>query len=121
MAVSSSREEYINIIQQLKDSTPPIASGSRRNKYQVAHDDLIKKLDKRLSEVDEELARVEKQQKKIRDKEAALARAMELVETRQTRTRNQARQVDYTAMASGGDTDDVSLVIPSHLNLVANI
>ncbi|KAG1754863.1 uncharacterized protein EDB91DRAFT_1325875 [Suillus paluster] len=86
--VSSTREEYLAVIEKLKASSP---QGDRKNKLEQAHTALVKALESRIDIVDAELARVQRARKKIEQRQILLAQA----EIRQTRTRRQTRRPDY--------------------------
>jgi hypothetical protein len=52
-AVSSTREEYLAVIEKLKASSP---QGDRKNKLEQAHTALVKALESRIDVVDADLA-----------------------------------------------------------------
>ncbi|KAJ3567991.1 hypothetical protein NP233_g6002 [Leucocoprinus birnbaumii] len=89
-AVSSTREEYLAVIQHLK-STLPEPKGKKKLKSEQGHADLIKDLEDRLEAIDQGLARVAKVRKKIEQNRILMAQA----ELRSTRTRRQAQKPDY--------------------------
>ncbi|PPQ71464.1 hypothetical protein CVT26_011243 [Gymnopilus dilepis] len=107
--VSSTKEEYLATIENLKANTPPEPKKSKkRSKLELAHISLIEALEARIEAIDVELARVQRVRKKIEQKRLLLAQA----EVRQTRTRRQTRKPDYVysndfdTEASGKAWDD---------------
>ena len=55
--ISSSREEYVGLIERLKQIAPAEAkSGERRSKVEIQHLALVKALDERLPAIDAEIA-----------------------------------------------------------------
>ncbi|KAF8216032.1 hypothetical protein K438DRAFT_1704971 [Mycena galopus ATCC 62051] len=93
--VSSTREEYLGVIEELKASAPPeLKKGEKRPKMEQSHLTLIETLEGRIETIDTELLRVEKARKRLEQKQAALARAAQ-AEIRETRTRRQTRKPDY--------------------------
>ncbi|KAG2062300.1 hypothetical protein BDR06DRAFT_946442 [Suillus hirtellus] len=98
-AVSSTRAEYISVIEKLKASSP---QGDRKNKLEQAHTALVKALESRIDLVDAELARVQKARKKIEQRQILMAQA----EIRQTRTRRQTRRPDYVYHDADSGEDD---------------
>ncbi|KAG8928350.1 hypothetical protein FRC02_007042 [Tulasnella sp. 418] len=104
-SVSSSRPEYLSVIEKLKEARPKMEGKKKPTKLEAGHETLIKSLEERLPRVDDELNRVERVLKRIKDKELAAARAAELVQLRETRTRAK-RRVDYAAMENDGGSDD---------------
>ncbi|KAG1841719.1 hypothetical protein C8R48DRAFT_54313 [Suillus tomentosus] len=99
-AVSSTRAEYISVIEKLKASSP---QGDRKNKLEQAHTALVKALESRIDLVDADLARVQKARKKIEQRQILMAQA----EIRQTRTRRQTRRPDYVYHDADSGEDDV--------------
>ncbi|OJA19543.1 hypothetical protein AZE42_01461 [Rhizopogon vesiculosus] len=85
--VSSTREEYLTVIEKLKSSSPQGGKG----KLEQVHTALVKALENRIEMVDAELARVQRIRKKIEQRQILMAQA----EIRQTRTRRQTRRPDY--------------------------
>lgn len=55
-AVSSTREEYLAVIDNLKSTAPEIKKGQKRTKTDAAHLDLIQSLQDRIEQIDHELA-----------------------------------------------------------------
>ncbi|KAG2756416.1 hypothetical protein P692DRAFT_20852863 [Suillus brevipes Sb2] len=98
-AVSSTREEYLAVIEKLKASSP---QGDRKNKLEQAHTALVKALESRLDIVDADLARVQRARKKIEQRQILMAQA----EIRQTRTRRQTRRPDYVYHDAESGEDD---------------
>ncbi|KAG1828108.1 hypothetical protein EV424DRAFT_1387217 [Suillus variegatus] len=98
--VSSTRAEYISVIEKLKASSP---QGDRKNKLEQAHTALVKALESRIDLVDADLARVQKARKKIEQRQILMAQA----EIRQTRTRRQTRRPDYVYHDADSGEDDV--------------
>ncbi|THH13589.1 hypothetical protein EW146_g6651 [Bondarzewia mesenterica] len=102
-AVSTTREEYVNLVEELKSASPDEAKeGERRTKMELAHIALLKFLEGRLESIDHEIARVQKARKKIEQRNLLLAQA----EIRQTRTRRQTRRPDYVYYGAEDDEDD---------------
>lgn len=99
--VSSTREEYLAVIDNLKASTP---QGAKKNKIEQAHVALIQALESRIGIVEAELARVQRVRRKIEQRQVLMAQA----EIRETRTRRQTRRPDYVYndMESGEDDAD---------------
>ncbi|KAG1795775.1 uncharacterized protein HD556DRAFT_1364090 [Suillus plorans] len=98
-AVSSTRAEYISVIEKLKASSP---QGDRKNKLEQAHTALVKALESRIDLVDADLARVQRARKKIEQRQILMAQA----EIRQTRTRRQTRRPDYVYHDADSGEDD---------------
>jgi hypothetical protein len=98
-AVSSTREEYLAVIEKLKASSP---QGDRKNKLEQAHTALVKALESRIDVVDADLARVQRARKKIEQRQILMAQA----EIRQTRTRRQTRRPDYVYHDAESGEDD---------------
>ncbi|KAJ7925964.1 hypothetical protein B0H13DRAFT_1974060 [Mycena leptocephala] len=106
--ISSTREEYLAVIEELKASAPPeLKKGEKRSKLEQSHITLIGTLEGRVEAIDAELTRVEKARKKLEQRQAlrqaALARAAQ-GEIRETRTRRQTRKPDY--VYTNTDFDD---------------
>jgi rRNA pseudouridine-1189 N-methylase Emg1 (Nep1/Mra1 family) len=54
--VASTKEDYLKIIEDLKENAPPpVKDGERRQKSDIAHVNLIKLLESRIEEVDAEI------------------------------------------------------------------
>ncbi|KAG2156646.1 uncharacterized protein EDB93DRAFT_1127686 [Suillus bovinus] len=98
-AVSSTREEYLSVIEKLKASSP---QGDRKNKLEQAHAALVKALESRIDIVEADLARVQRARKKIEQRQILMAQA----EIRQTRTRRQTRRPDYVYHDAESGEDD---------------
>jgi len=100
--VSSTKEEYLSIIQDLKASAPgELKKGGKRTRLEQAHIALIAALEGRMEAIDAELARVQKVKRKIEQRQLLLAQA----ELRETRTRRQTRKPDYV-YNNDFDSDD---------------
>ncbi|ESK98201.1 hypothetical protein Moror_318 [Moniliophthora roreri MCA 2997] len=96
--ISSTREEYVAAIEQLKSNAPEEpktkdtkSKSKKRPKTEIAHLQLIKGLEERLEDIDKELARVQKVRKKIEQRQQDLI----LAECRQLRSRRQTRRPAY--------------------------
>ncbi|KAF8807826.1 hypothetical protein BYT27DRAFT_7189920 [Phlegmacium glaucopus] len=101
--ISSTREEYIATIDNLKASAPPEPKkGQKRTKLEQSHLALIAALEKRIEAIDAELNRVHRVQKKIEQRRMLLAQA----EVRQTRTRRQTQKPDYVYNDEADSEDD---------------
>ncbi|KJA25892.1 hypothetical protein HYPSUDRAFT_64615 [Hypholoma sublateritium FD-334 SS-4] len=101
--VSSTREEYLSTIADLKESAPaPPKKGQKRTKLETGHINLIKALEDRIEAVDAELARVAKARRKMENKRLLLAQA----EIRQTRTRRKTQKPDYVYNNEMDSEDD---------------
>ncbi|KAJ8597625.1 hypothetical protein M405DRAFT_803668 [Rhizopogon salebrosus TDB-379] len=96
--VSSTREEYLGVVEKLKSSSP----GDRKGKLEQVHTALVKALESRIEIVDAELARVQRIRKKIEQRQILIAQA----EIRQTRTRRQTRRPDYVYHDAESGEDD---------------
>ncbi|KAG9051303.1 hypothetical protein FS837_009570 [Tulasnella sp. UAMH 9824] len=104
-AISTTREEYVAVIQALKDTAPPVRQGKRRAKLEAGHDELVKKLEEQLPLIDAELKRLEVLEQKFRAarekalEEQAKQRAKEIQEAqsgaRESRTRTKATKPEY--------------------------
>ncbi|KAI0275019.1 hypothetical protein BC834DRAFT_1037602 [Gloeopeniophorella convolvens] len=84
---SSTREEYVTLIEKLKATAP----AKPKLKAEFAHQNLISVLEGRLEAIDKEIARIQKARKKVQQRNILLAQA----EIRQTRTRRQTHRPDY--------------------------
>ncbi|KAJ7070860.1 hypothetical protein C8F01DRAFT_1108110 [Mycena amicta] len=102
--VSTTREEYMAVIEELKANAPQPKKGEKRLKVDLFHFSLIASLEGRIEAIDVESARVEKTKKKLEQKQAALARAAEAELLRETRTRRQTRKPNY--VYSGYEEED---------------
>ncbi|PPQ67172.1 hypothetical protein CVT25_005773 [Psilocybe cyanescens] len=90
--ISSTRDEYISIIEGLKTDGPPEPKkGRKRTKLELAHFALIAALEARIEAIDVELARVQRVRKKIENRRNLMVQA----EVRQTRTRRRTIKPDY--------------------------
>ncbi|KAF8899001.1 hypothetical protein BD779DRAFT_1607614 [Infundibulicybe gibba] len=90
--ISSTREEYMSTIEELKRSAPaPLKRGEKRTKLEASHLTLVTSLESRLENIDAELTRVAKVRKKLEQRQLLLAQA----EVRETRTRRQTQKPDY--------------------------
>ncbi|KAJ6520003.1 hypothetical protein C8R45DRAFT_953541 [Mycena sanguinolenta] len=108
--ISSTREEYLTVIDELKGSAPPeLKKGEKRTKMEQSHLTLIQTLEGRIEAIDVELVRVEKARKRLEhrqaQRQAALARAAQ-AEIRETRTRRQTRKPDYVYSNTFDDEED---------------
>ncbi|KAG8958931.1 hypothetical protein FRC00_002134 [Tulasnella sp. 408] len=84
---------------------PPVRQGKRRSKLEAGHDELVKKLEEQLPQIDAELKRLEVLEEKFRAarekalEEQAKQRAKEIQEaqsgTRESRTRTKATKPEY--------------------------
>ncbi|KAF5323365.1 hypothetical protein D9611_005668 [Ephemerocybe angulata] len=101
--VSSTREEYIALIDLLKQNGPPEPpkKNHKRTKLEQSHVSLIESLEGRVEAIDAELARVARVRKKIEQRHALMAQA----EIRQTRTRRRTQKPDYV-YSNGYDSED---------------
>ncbi|GLB35905.1 hypothetical protein LshimejAT787_0301930 [Lyophyllum shimeji] len=93
--VSSTKEEYLALIEQLKASAAPEPKkGQKRTRLEQAHLSLIAALESRIEAIDAELERVARVRKRIEQREhrkLLLAQA----EVRETRTRRRTQKPDY--------------------------
>lgn len=102
-AVSSTREEYVALVDELKERSPgKVKDESKRSKMEHAHIALVKALEGRLELIDNEIARIQKARKKIEQRNLLLAQA----EIRQTRTRRQTKRPDYVYYGGGDEDED---------------
>ncbi|KAJ3542825.1 hypothetical protein NMY22_g3360 [Coprinellus aureogranulatus] len=91
-SVSSTKDEYMALIETLKDEAPPEPKKKqKRPKHEQAHIDLIAVLESRIEAIDTELARVARARKKIQQRQALYIQA----ELRETRTRRRTQKPDY--------------------------
>ncbi|KIJ66279.1 hypothetical protein HYDPIDRAFT_87027 [Hydnomerulius pinastri MD-312] len=109
---SSTREEYLAIIENLKATAP---KSNKKNKIEQAHVALIQALESRVEIIDTELARVQRVRRKIEQKQILMAQA----EIRETRTRRQTRRPDY--VYNDVESGEASHLPQDHINLVANL
>ncbi|KAF8078881.1 hypothetical protein FPV67DRAFT_1466742 [Lyophyllum atratum] len=107
--VSSTKEEYLHLIEELKASAPPdLKKGQKRTRLEHAHLCLIAALENRIEAIDAEIVRVAKVRKRIEQREH---RKLLLAQTeiRETRTRRQTQKPDYVygnAYDSEDDADE---------------
>ncbi|KAH7930423.1 hypothetical protein BV22DRAFT_1191253 [Leucogyrophana mollusca] len=99
--VSSTREEYMATIDNLKAIAPP-PEQKKLSKLEVAHQALVRALEARVEIIDAEIARVQKVRRKIEQRQILMAQ----VEIRETRTRRQTRRPDYVYNDVDSDQDD---------------
>ncbi|KAF7303177.1 hypothetical protein MKEN_01281400 [Mycena kentingensis (nom. inval.)] len=106
--VSTTREEYLAVIDSLKETAPPqeLKKGEKRTKLENFHLQLIPALENRIEAIDAELLRVEKARKKLEQKQAALARAAQAEILRETRTRRQTRKPNYVYSGYDEEQDE---------------
>ncbi|VDB86586.1 unnamed protein product [Peniophora sp. CBMAI 1063] len=106
-AVSSTRAEYVALLERLRAATPPEDDGKKKKGKAIAearrtgHVELVNGLGQRLEVIDKEIARIDKLRKKAQQRAIALAQA----EMRQTRTRRQTKRPDYV-YADDIESDD---------------
>ncbi|TFK30897.1 hypothetical protein FA15DRAFT_580265 [Coprinopsis marcescibilis] len=99
-SVSSTREEYLALIEQLRKELPPAPKkGQKRSKLEQSHISLIESLEGRIEAIDADLARVAKVKKKMEQRAALMAQA----ELRETRTRRRTQRPDYGYGDAFGD------------------
>lgn len=131
--IASTKEEYLKIIEDLKENAPPpVKEGERRQKSDVAHMNLIKLLESRIEAVDAEIQvcmtayqvifngqitfqRVAKARKKFLQKQVAAAQVAEM-SLRGTRTRRAAFKPDYVYF-NGEEVGGVRYASPAYLSL----
>ncbi|KAJ2914273.1 hypothetical protein MD484_g6148, partial [Candolleomyces efflorescens] len=99
--VSSSKEEYLALVEQLKAEVPT-GSPQKRNKMEQNQLNLVKSLEDRVEVIDAELARVARIRKKIEQRQALYAQA----ELRETRTRRRTQKPDYVYSNGYGESED---------------
>ncbi|KAF8601038.1 hypothetical protein BDV93DRAFT_441371 [Ceratobasidium sp. AG-I] len=93
-STSSTRDEYSNTLEFLKNTLPPAPTGksAKRPRFEQAHAELIEKLEgSHLEDVDAEIARLERARKRAEKRNMMIAQA----ELRTTRTRRQTKRPDY--------------------------
>lgn len=101
--ISSTREEYVAVIENLKATAPPeLKKKQKRSKLEQAHLALIATLENRIETIDAELVRVQKVQKKLEQRRLLLAQA----EIRETRTRRKTQKPDYVYENDFDSEDD---------------
>ncbi|KAF9270597.1 hypothetical protein L218DRAFT_914742 [Marasmius fiardii PR-910] len=103
-SISSTREEYVAVIERLKSDAPPPpkAKSKKRPKLEMAHVNLIQSLEARLEDVDKEIVRVQRVRRKIEQRQQDLL----LAECRQLRSRRQTRKPDYVYDNGEYDSED---------------
>ncbi|TBU63773.1 hypothetical protein BD310DRAFT_955344 [Dichomitus squalens] len=93
--IASTRDEYMAILDKVKESAPPEGKpGQKRSKLENAHLALLKALQDRVEVIDNELARIQRVQRKIQQRNLLIASA----ELRETRTRRRTTRPDYAYM-----------------------
>ncbi|KAI1789828.1 hypothetical protein LXA43DRAFT_1019768 [Ganoderma leucocontextum] len=93
--VASTRDEYMAILEKVKEAAPPEGkAGQKRSKLETAHLALLKTLQDRVEVIDNELARIQRVQRKIQQRNLLIASA----ELRETRTRRRTTRPDYAYM-----------------------
>ncbi|KAI0756829.1 hypothetical protein C8Q80DRAFT_1130715 [Daedaleopsis nitida] len=104
--IASSRDEYTAILEKIRETAPPEPkAGERRPKLETAHLALLRALEDRTEIIDNELARIQRAQKKIQQRNMLIASA----ELRETRTRRRTTRPDYAYMnhpESEGEADE---------------
>ncbi|KAF9041719.1 hypothetical protein BDZ89DRAFT_1090131 [Hymenopellis radicata] len=108
-SIASTREEFLNIIEQLKQELPNDPESSRPprpKKIENQHLALIKSLEERVPLIDAEISRIDKARRRAEQKLALYAQA----ELRETRTRRQTKKPDYVYApeyeSDGGEGDE---------------
>lgn len=96
---SSTRADYLALIESLKASAP---QSEKKSKIEQAHVALIQFLESRIVTIDAELARVQRVRRKIEQRQILMAQA----EIRETRTRRQTRRPDYVYDDMESSEDD---------------
>ncbi|KAI0639587.1 hypothetical protein C8Q77DRAFT_1081943 [Trametes polyzona] len=101
--IASTRDEYMAILEKVKDSAPAEPkAGERRSKLEIAHLALLKALQDRVEVIDNELARIQRAQRKIQQRNLLIASA----ELRETRTRRRTTRPDYAYMNNPPSDED---------------
>ncbi|KAI0785032.1 hypothetical protein C8Q75DRAFT_794775 [Abortiporus biennis] len=100
--VSTTREEYVAVLERLKESAPPDNSEGRRSKLEQAHLSLVKALEDRIPAIDAELARLHRIRRKFEQRQLLMAQA----EVRETRTRRRTTKPDYVYLNDPEEADD---------------
>ncbi|KDN41457.1 hypothetical protein RSAG8_07407, partial [Rhizoctonia solani AG-8 WAC10335] len=103
-STSSTREEYMNTVEYLKNTLPKPSTGksTKRPRFEQAQVDLIEMLEgTHLEAVDNELARLERLRKRVEKRNMMIAQA----ELRTTRTRRQNKRPDYVYDADDFEDD----------------
>ncbi|KAK7695271.1 hypothetical protein QCA50_002461 [Cerrena zonata] len=102
-AISSSREEYVALIEKLRGIGPTEPkSGERRTKVELQHLALLKALEDRLPAIDAEIAKQQRARKKAEQKQLLIAQA----DLRETRTRKRTTRPDYAYMNDPSSEED---------------
>ncbi|KAH9898219.1 hypothetical protein C8Q73DRAFT_684030 [Cubamyces lactineus] len=100
--IASTRDEYIAVVEKVKENAPPeTRPGERRSKLETAHLALLKALEDRIEIIDNELARIQRAQRKLQQRNLLIASA----ELRETRTRRRTNRPDY-AYLNGPQSED---------------
>ncbi|OSD03250.1 hypothetical protein PYCCODRAFT_1434665 [Trametes coccinea BRFM310] len=101
--ISSTRDEYIAVVEKVKESAPSEPKpGERRSKLETAHLALLKALQDRIEIIDNEIARIQRVQRKIQQKNLLIASA----ELRETRTRRRTTRPNYAYINNPPSDDD---------------
>ncbi|KAI8990442.1 hypothetical protein BD414DRAFT_483665 [Trametes punicea] len=101
--IASTRDEYIAIVEKVKESAPPVPKpGERKSKLETAHLALLKALQERIEIIDSELARIQRAQRKIQQRNLLIASA----ELRETRTRRRTTRPNYAYMNNPPSDED---------------
>ncbi|KAK1232425.1 hypothetical protein PQX77_004455 [Marasmius sp. AFHP31] len=117
--ISSTREEYVAVIEQLKANAPqPPKTKKKRPKPEIAHEQLIKSLEERLEDIDKELVVSVYSYHALKEEHAIAIYSLQclllLVEEDQTAhehtfpsgSRRQTRKPDYVYANGGIDSED---------------
>ncbi|KAH6916977.1 hypothetical protein BKA70DRAFT_1251067 [Coprinopsis sp. MPI-PUGE-AT-0042] len=90
--VSSTREEYIALVEDLKEKAPaPPKKGQKWSKLEQSHVSLVEAMESRVEQLDAEQARVAKIRKKAEQRRMLYVQA----ELRETRTRARTKRPEY--------------------------
>ncbi|KAI0830489.1 hypothetical protein BC628DRAFT_1354213 [Trametes gibbosa] len=101
--IASTRDEYIAIVEKVKVGAPSeFKAGARRSKLECSHLALLKALEDRIEIIDNELARIQRVQRKVQQRALLIASA----ELRETRTRRRTTRPDYAYMNNPPSDDD---------------
>ncbi|EKM48048.1 uncharacterized protein PHACADRAFT_266566, partial [Phanerochaete carnosa HHB-10118-sp] len=103
-ALSSDREEYLALMAQLKEASPPPPKAGDKSykKTDLNHIHLVQALETRLTAIDAETARIQRAQRKIAQRNMLIAQA----EIRETRTRRRTTRPDYAYLNDPAEEDD---------------
>ncbi|GJE85822.1 hypothetical protein PsYK624_019010 [Phanerochaete sordida] len=103
-AVSSDREEYVALVAQLKELSPPPSKSGEKGykKTDLNHIHLVQALEDRLPAIDAEIARIQRAQKRIAQRNILIAQA----EIRETRTRRRTTRPDYAYLNDPIEEDE---------------